>query len=160
MPICCTRALKNYNFLKNFWVISEIVTFGLRINILFLRTSSDYSTESFSSLAGQVKRLISIAFFVNAIKFYKTGIIFVVFLRLVSICSHFVHSSHCVTHGVRRAPVKSLLHAGVWNFRSCKWSNRLMQYNWFFNFQHTKVDFWRLKSGVIFSFKITYTVIK
>ena len=156
MPICCTRALKNYNFLENFWVVSEFVT----IRILFLRTLSDYSTESFSSLACHLKRLISIAYFVKAIKFCKTEIIFVLFLRLVSICSLFVHSSHCVTHGVRRAPVKSLLHAGVWNFRSCKWSNRFMQYNWFFNLQHTKVDFWRLKSGVIFSFKITYTVIK
>ena len=62
------RFAANCNFLVNFGVIfvaiTEFVTFGFRM--LFFRGFSDYSTESFTLFACQPERLISLAFFIEA----------------------------------------------------------------------------------------------
>ena len=132
----------------------------------FLQNFLDYSTKSFSLLACQSKRVISIAFFIKAMRFHKTETIFVRdLLHFVSIFFPIsVYSSRCVTHGVRRAPVKILLHAGV---LICRAETSVLvnevtvlscSITGFFNLQHTKIDFWQLKLSVIFTFKTTYTV--
>ena len=59
------------------------------------------------------KGLFEKQFYVNAMWFYETEIIFVDFLRFVDISFHFVYIPRCVTHSVQRAPVKISFHTSV-----------------------------------------------
>ena len=73
----------------------------------------DYSTESFALLASQLERLISIALFCQDHVILSDKRFSCDFLRFCLHCFHFVYISRCVTHGVRRAPVKISLPASV-----------------------------------------------
>ena len=80
----------------------------------------DYSTELLTSLACQLERLVSIAF----MSFYETEIILILcnFFRFISFYLLFFFNavciSSCVTQDVRRAPMKTSLHAIVSIFRA------------------------------------------
>ena len=55
IPICCRRAVKNYNGLVNFHRDLKFVKFGFRILFFSFRIFSHYSTESSAELACQLK---------------------------------------------------------------------------------------------------------
>ena len=102
----CSGELKNCNFLVKLVVISVAITEFVSFS------------ESLALLACQPKRLISLVFSIKAMWFYKPEIIF---MRFSSFCRqffHFVCISRCVTHGVRRTPVKISLQASVLIFRA------------------------------------------
>ena len=141
------------------------MTFSFR-RLPFFQIFSDYSTEIFALLACQLEGIILKAIFLlMPCDSMRQKLFLCDFLRFVDISFHFVYISHCVTHSLQRAPVNISFHTSILICRAetsvlVKKSNRncsFMQYNWFFYLKHTKIDFGRLKLGVIFKFKTPCT---
>ena len=100
----------------------------------------------------------------TAMWFYETEITFVRFFSFYLYFSFYnsLCISSYVTQGVRRAPIKTSLHAIVSIFRAetSVLANEVTVLSWsvtvfFFKLWHTKIDFWRINLGVIFTFKTT-----
>ena len=129
------------------------------IRLPFFQILSDYSTEIFALLACLLEALIWKAIFspCHAILWDRNY-----FRAIFSALSTFLFTlftfyivSRTASKGFQQNSISyQRFNSQSWNFSFCKWSNcSFMQCIWFFNLKHTKIDFGRLRLGVIFTFK-------